>query len=180
MSDAKNLAHWVLQNAPYSRPVTHLKLQKLLFYCYGAACAHDLEGPIGQITFLAWEHGPVNREVYDEFRSYGAGPLPPAPWPVFYPSPVFGVLTDAVRVYGALDAWSLREQSHRESPWSETQHGAAIPHLSLKNYFVAKFARGQVKCPEYLADVGGLHLDRIPVRNFATLHDLANAVSAQP
>ena len=178
MSHAQRLAHWVLQNAPYGRPVTHLKLQKLLFYCYGAACSADLEAHIGAVTFLAWEHGPVNREVYDEFRAYGAGPIPAPQPPVWYPGAAFAVLTDAIRVYGALDAWSLREQSHREQPWIDTPRGGAIDGLRLKAHFRIKFARGHVACPEYLADTGGLELDRIPVRTFATLHDLANAVSA--
>jgi uncharacterized phage-associated protein len=176
MSDANRLAHWVLQNAPYQRAVTHLKLQKLLFYCYGAAAAYDLEAGIGPVVFLAWEHGPVNREVYDEFRSYGAAPIPPPPVPVLYSPELFGVLTDAIRVYGVLDAWSLREQSHREQPWSTTPQGSVINPMALKAHFKAKFAHGAVTYPEYLGDVGGLRLDRIPVRRFATLRDLANAI----
>ncbi len=179
MSDAQRLAYWVLQNAPYGHPVTHLKLQKLLFYCYGAACAADLEEEVGRVSFLPWEHGPVDREVYDEFRGCGATPIPAPAQPAFYAPNVFAALTDAIRVYGALDAWSLREQSHREQPWIETPRGAVIDSRSLKEFFRAKFAPGRVACPEYLADVGGLHLDRIPVGRFKTLHDLANAVCSQ-
>ncbi|GGO59187.1 hypothetical protein GCM10010910_01560 [Microbacterium nanhaiense] len=54
--------------------VTPMKLQKILFF---AACEYAkrtgrqlLDG-----SFQAWKYGPVNRTVYDEFRSFGGDPI---------------------------------------------------------------------------------------------------------
>src|SRR3954470_14701052 len=115
MVEATNLARWVLRHS--GRPVSHLKLQKLAFYCFGAASAYDLDTLIGDVRFEAWEHGPVNRSVYNEYKAFGATPIDPPSTCVEYPAEVTRVLADSLAIYGSLDAWSLRQQSHLEEPW---------------------------------------------------------------
>lgn len=177
MADAKRLAHWVLSHSD-GRPVSHLKLQKLLFYCFGAASAYDLETELGEVQFEAWEHGPVNRPVYDEYRSCGSAAIQPPATRIEYASEVTGPLTDALIVYGQLDAWSLRQQSHLEAPWIQARKNGAgdIDPISIKAHFRSKFCGRHVDYPEYLADTGSFRLDRIPVQGFGNLHELARAV----
>ena len=45
-----------------------LKLQKLLYYCQAWHLAFG-RGPLFPGKFQAWVHGPVNRMIYDRFRS---------------------------------------------------------------------------------------------------------------
>lgn len=177
MAAATDFAKWILVHSA-SRPTTHLKLQKLAFYCFGAAAAHDQEGAIGDLRFEAWEHGPVNRAIYDEYRLFGANVIEPPPRCREYSTSLSGVLADALAVYGSLDAWSLRQQSHLETPWIEARRASTseIDPLAIKRHFRAKFRGGHVGYPEYLADTGSFRLDRIPVRGFDSLAELAAAV----
>lgn len=69
----RKLSDWILSRSPEG--LTHLKLQKLVFYCYSAAVAHGLEAQIGAIELEAWEHGPVSRTLWDEYRGCAAEPI---------------------------------------------------------------------------------------------------------
>ena len=58
------LAGYVLKN--YG-PMSHLKLQKLLFYCQAYHLAYFKE-PLFDEDFEAWVHGPVCRIIYDSLK----------------------------------------------------------------------------------------------------------------
>ncbi len=45
--------------------LSHLKLQKLLYFCQGFTLAMTGK-PLFSEAIVAWEHGPVVREVWDE------------------------------------------------------------------------------------------------------------------
>lgn len=67
-----NLAKYIIYKANnMDVPITHLKLQKILYYVAGA-----FAGALNERAFLdsieAWEYGPVVRNVYIEFCSWGA------------------------------------------------------------------------------------------------------------
>lgn len=49
---------------------THLKLQKLLYFFYTDYIRKHKVKPFSE-DFLAWDYGPVVREVYDAYKSYG-------------------------------------------------------------------------------------------------------------
>ncbi|RZK13192.1 MAG: DUF4065 domain-containing protein [Flavobacterium sp.] len=54
-------------NADENNPITHLKLQKLLYYTQAWHMAfYNTKLFDGQ--FQAWIHGPVNREIYNRFK----------------------------------------------------------------------------------------------------------------
>jgi uncharacterized phage-associated protein len=54
--------------------VSNLKLQKLLFLCHALYLVNKSKSLIHG-SFEAWQYGPVSREVYDAFRSYGDKPI---------------------------------------------------------------------------------------------------------
>lgn len=62
--DAITLGNYILK---HYGPMSHLKLQKLLFYCDAYHLAY-LEEEVIPETFEAWVHGPVCREVYNSLR----------------------------------------------------------------------------------------------------------------
>lgn len=168
---------------PRKELLTHLKLQKLAFYCYGAALAFDHAEDVGSdIVFEAWEHGPVNREIWKEYRDYKGNPIPPLDHvesPRYAPA-TEAVLSDSITIYGVMDAWSLRQESHREAPWKEgsTTAEKRIATESLRLHFVKKYRGHSVAYPEFLAHLSSFLLDGIPVQGQPSLHDLALAVAA--
>lgn len=54
-----------------SEYITNLKLQKLLYYIQGEYMA-KMNTPLFNDDFLAWEHGPIIREVYDKYKQNGS------------------------------------------------------------------------------------------------------------
>ncbi len=180
-TSAEKLALWIRSN--HKAPLTHLKLQKLVFYCHGIGSSFGHEGELGNVTFEAWKHGPVARDVWLAYRNHGSCPIE-APLlseqaEASYSADTESDLHDVLTVYGALDAWSLRQQSHLEQPWAETfkvHPGAELDPVKVRDHFFAKFASGSVTPPEYLVQSWQFGLDDLPVGSFANFHALAEAV----
>lgn len=57
-----------------NKPVTNLKLQKVLFFLQGY-CLSEYETPLIDGNFSKWRYGPVEEEVYREFKYYGPAPI---------------------------------------------------------------------------------------------------------
>ena len=55
--------------------ITHLKLQKLLYYAQGISLAL-LDEALFKEKILTWPHGPVVNEVYDVYKDYGKRDIP--------------------------------------------------------------------------------------------------------
>lgn len=51
--------------------LTHLKLQKLLYYAQGVFLAYTGGNSLFDENIMAWEHGPVVPEVYTQYKPYG-------------------------------------------------------------------------------------------------------------
>jgi uncharacterized phage-associated protein len=54
--------------------ISHLKLQKLLYYTQGLYLA-KFDNPLFNDIMYAWELGPVVRTVYDEYKYNGKEPI---------------------------------------------------------------------------------------------------------
>lgn len=178
MYNAIALANWLQTNS--ATPLDHLRLQKLLFYAFGAAAAHDLEHELGDIRFVAWKHGPVNVDVYTAYRGGGREPLPlPSACSVpQYSAALEQVLRDVLGVYGRLSPWQLREESHLERPWLDTEQSAEIAPDLIKAHFAQKFAAGDVELPRHLLRAWSFDVDGIPTQRWQSLRELAHSLSA--
>lgn len=55
--------------------ISNLGLQKLLYYVQGyyIACFNK---PLFEENILAWDHGPVVKEVYEEYKKYKYNSIP--------------------------------------------------------------------------------------------------------
>lgn len=114
--------------------ITHLKLQKLLYYLkvWGIVSAEELvEG-----DFVKWQYGPVNKEVYDAFKSYGNKVIPQN----LSPDPTFTTnqkkfFDFVLKCYVPFDALTLSSMSHAEDPWSITKPQNVISEQSIKKYY---------------------------------------------
>lgn len=168
MTTALDFAKAVLASSGES--ITPLKLQKLMFYGYGAALAYG--EPTPDIEFLHWKHGPVCQAVYEHFKHHGSNPLPATNG-----GPrLRGAARDAVSVYGHLSAWQLREESHLEAPWLDTAPGESINRESIRAHFERKFCGPAVEAPKNLPGMWSLAADGFRLLSAPTLGELASAL----
>lgn len=146
MTSALDAAQYFIQRAHEDgNLITHLKLQKLCYYSQGYALALMNE-PMFEEEIEAWEHGPVLRALYDEYKRYRRDPIPP---PGGVPEMVHWrkkMLEMVQQRYGWMPAWELRNQTHLESPWQEAwlsdDPRPVLTMQSMKMFFRATL-RGQ-------------------------------------
>lgn len=139
--NAIDVANWFLNenrkqmNFEDSEFMTNLKLQKLLYYAQGCYLAQKGESLIKE-DFLAWEHGPVVRTIYDRFRKFGSNGIQ-------YEDDYEDKLDEDTKIllkkvynqFGQYTAWKLRDMTHQEKPWKETIRNCVIDRKIMQNYF---------------------------------------------
>jgi uncharacterized phage-associated protein len=154
MSAALEVAKYLIELATRedeeAEPMTHMRVQKLLYYAQGWHLG--LFGrPLFAEPLQAWKNGPVVPAVYEEVKpivgSEPARPLKPAD---LGPADLSGrdkVFLEALwQKYLAYSASGLKELSHAESPWIEARGAKAegessdaeITLESLRRYFGAQ------------------------------------------
>ncbi len=125
-------------------PLTHLQVQKLLYYAQGWCLAlHDR--PLFDGTVEAWRHGPVVRELFPKFADYEGKPIP---WSEARDDDALtqddrSVVEYVWQNYGRFSPWHLREMTHREPPWRNARAGmpdsavsrAPISPEAMKSFF---------------------------------------------
>ena len=146
---AVKLADYILKNFG---PMSHLKLQKLIYYCEGYHLAFFNDRALVHENFEAWVHGPVCVDVYHLVK--GAS--------VLYSDVVFNQEAAGYDpneyIYGALSSrqtelindvlvnlskWKdseLEAATHRETPWIEARAG--IPEGQPSNSLINKITMG--------------------------------------
>lgn len=116
--------------------ISHLKLQKLLYYAQGFHLAIHRTRLFDE-CIEAWAHGPVVRKLYHKYSQYGAGAIPQPEAPDFssLSDEHKELLDDVFNVYGAFSGWKLRNMTHDEPPWKETPPRRVISDDRMKEYF---------------------------------------------
>jgi len=116
--------------------ISHLQLQKLLYYAQGFYLA-IYDQPLFIEEILAWEHGPVVKTVYDKFKGFRASALPVPENIDFsvYSEDEKNLINEVYTVYGQFSAWRLRQMTHDETPWNRTPRNQIISHDIMKDYF---------------------------------------------
>lgn len=150
--DSVVLANYILK---HHGPMSHLKLQKLLFYC-DAYCLAFFGEELVSDKFEAWVHGPVCRRVYNQMKGASVlytdmlySPLPGVDEDAVFnqlPIDVKDLITD---VLGNLTQWTgieLERATHRELPWIEARKGygeADKCHVEISKDTTRTFYRSQ-------------------------------------
>lgn len=119
--------------------LTHLKLQKLLYYAQGCHLAIKDKKLFGE-NIVAWAHGPVVEKVYSKYKDFGSSPI------VFdeeyrqtIDATTEGILREVFDVFGQYSAWKLREMTHSEEPWKNTPRNGVIDTNLIKDYFKREY-----------------------------------------
>lgn len=121
---ANDIAAWFLGNIDRESgdAVTHLKLQKLVYYAQAWSLALR-DSPLFDEDMQAWAHGPVADSVYQVYRDAGWSALPaPAQMPSIAPDDAEHLST-ILATYGDFSAKHLERMTHAEAPWIEARNG---------------------------------------------------------
>jgi uncharacterized phage-associated protein len=123
--------------------ITNLKLQKLSYYAQGFYLAINDE-PLFPEVIEAWQHGPVVPDLYQEYKIYGANPIP-IPGDIdfsLFNTEIRELLDEVYCVYGQFSPWKLRDMTHSEPPWIEAyQKGNSVISLaSMSKFFKNQLA----------------------------------------
>jgi uncharacterized phage-associated protein len=71
MYEARKICNFLIaRSGTHKYPLTNLRLNKLLYFIHGWGLTRNLDGLVRN-HFIAWQHGPVIRPVYDAFKPFG-------------------------------------------------------------------------------------------------------------
>lgn len=145
MATAMDVAKHLVQLAdsgPEPDELSHLRLQKLLYYSQGWSLA--LRGvAIFPESIEAWPHGPVVPHVYHQLKGFGWRSIPSDEIQgealTEEDSKFVGSVWEA---YKDFSATKLRDMTHKEDPWIEARAGCTqdgpgqiISHKSMRDFF---------------------------------------------
>lgn len=100
--------------------ISNKKLQKLAYYVYVWHLI-ILGAPITDMQFEAWEHGPVCRKLYSDYKRYGWKIIPEYKGFVLASDEEIKFIESVLTVYGRYTADELEEMTHNEAPWQEAR-----------------------------------------------------------
>lgn len=157
MYKAMDVANYIINKSiDLEKPVSNLKLQKLLYYVQATSLVNGDERGMFEEDISAWKYGPVVEDVYHKFKMY-------ANMPIRNKSTVRGVdvledlfsekkydpydvilekdkeLIDRV-IFSYIDysALDMVRKTHTEQPWKESfekgQH--CISKKLIRNYYL--------------------------------------------
>jgi uncharacterized phage-associated protein len=120
--DVNKIADWYLNRVDRDAgdAITHLKLQKLLYFAEAWYLANEGEA-FSDAEFQAWAHGPVCRPVYDRFKKYGWDALDATATSPDLDKKTSDFLEKVFEIYGKFGAKHLEEITHGHAPWINTR-----------------------------------------------------------
>lgn len=123
--------------------ISNLKIQKLVYYAQGFVLAFTNKKLFNE-NIVAWQHGPVVVELYDEYKMYGANCIKPddsySLKTITTHKELVEILDDVYSVYGQFSAWKLREMTHEEGPWKDFELNQVISVRSILDFFKTQIA----------------------------------------
>jgi uncharacterized phage-associated protein len=141
---ALDIAKWFINatDRESGDAITHLKVQKLLYYTQGWAMAF-FEKPLFEEDFQAWAHGPVAPSVWSHFRDAGYSALPEQKITRRFPRNITELLEAVNDKYGIYTAKRLERMTHSETPWKNARHDlppeARCTNIILKDDMLEHF-----------------------------------------
>lgn len=133
-----------LTDYEFGSTMTHLKLQKMLYYTQAYHLA-KFGVPLFDEEFEAWLHGPVIPEIYDIYKKYGYN-LIPQDNDYLKTAPDFSkelteFFSTIYSIFGKYDGKYLEELTHDEAPWKDTYEYGKNNIISkdiMKDYYINK------------------------------------------
>lgn len=140
MTTALDVAQYFIACGGDEGDISNLKLQKLVYYAQGFHLA--LYGkPLFDDPVEAWTHGPVVPGLYRHYKHHGRAPITEADYDPTgrFTQDQVGLLNEVYAVLGQYSAWKLRDMTHSEPPWMDSEATAGvIPQSAMREYFVTR------------------------------------------
>lgn len=134
-----DVVNWFLGQSSDDTPMTHLALQKLLYFVQSWSSVL-LNEEIFADNCQAWVHGAVYPEVYEIFKKFKYKPLPKVNEMAEFNEDELRILKAIKRYYFDIySAKALEEICHREDPYIKARQGYADDELCH-----IKIAKGNV------------------------------------
>jgi len=136
---ALDVAKWFVNAADYEAgdAMTHLKVQKLIYYAQGWALAL-LGTSLFDEDLEAWAHGPVAQSVWKQFKGFGYEALPRQKITRKIEGRANRLLESINREYGIYTAKRLEYMTHKEAPWRDAR--GDLPKEARTNEVISKTA----------------------------------------
>ena len=142
MATASRIAKYIVKEALKRKmPVTNLKLQKLLYFVQGVHLfMHEKVAFPDEI--IAWQYGPVVKDVYYEYSIYGANDIilidknEKIILSMRLKKLVSFVLDDLLRYS---DIALVKETKKEGSPWSQVSLNEVIDEKDIYEYFLKNY-----------------------------------------
>jgi uncharacterized phage-associated protein len=139
---------WLAASEPEEEPVTHMRLQKLLYYAQGWSLG-TTDRPLFDGNIEAWPHGPVAADLYSTFSRWTSDPVPhheAREGLELLPSER-ALINWVWAIYGQFSASRLRSMTHNEAPWREAGGGcglgrARISERAMREHFRSMHVQG--------------------------------------
>lgn len=158
MYDARAISNYFLKRAAAGGgSLTVMTLLKILYFAHAWHLAKHGEPLVAQ-PFEAWQHGPVNRVVYDQVKAFKKDPINgllksfDAKACAFveatssYDEETTTFLDAMFDYYSQFHAFKLSELTHREgSPWDQVWKAAevrAVPGMIIPDELIKEWFRG--------------------------------------
>lgn len=121
---ANDIANWFLGaiDRDAGDAITHLKLQKLVYYAQAWSLAlPSRDRPLFDEELQAWAHGPVAESVFHEFKGNAWDALPAPKAVPDIADEDADHLREILAVFGEFSAKQLERMTHSEAPWLEAR-----------------------------------------------------------
>lgn len=150
----KALATWIINNIDRDSgdAVTHLKLQKLLYYVEAWYLA-NFDRMLFEESAQAWTHGPVYPSVYQKYRGSTWEALPKERAVTLPNEELAEYVTTCLAEYGQFSAKKLEQMTHEEDPWKltrgelpiEARCQIEIDKLLTRNYYASRLGKEKIE-----------------------------------
>jgi len=123
-------------------PMTHMKLQKLVYYSQAWGLVWD-EAPLFDQRIEAWANGPVCPELYNAHQGEYMVNREPRGSAEALVGEQIDTVEAVLEVYGDKPAHWLSDLTHREAPWLSAREGIdagvrsnrEISHASMAEFY---------------------------------------------
>lgn len=138
MYSAMTIAKYIINKCvEIGRPVSNLKLQKILYYVQGEYMKYNNGRTLFEDDIEAWQYGPVVPEVYYNYNGFASSNIILTS-EVDLPLDIKNIIDPVIKDKSRFNAWTLVEQTHSELPWKKAYIGMdknVIKKEFLQEYF---------------------------------------------
>lgn len=152
--DSLKLAYYIINSGNYPN-ISHLKLQKLLYYIQSWHIVFFEGNKLFDDDFEAWVHGPVSKKIYDYFkeesklhRELSINDGINTDLTTNLDKEQIELINDVLNEYGDKSPYHLECLTHNEKPWIEARGGCSsneictntINNDTIKSYYESLIA----------------------------------------